>query len=75
MVEAASVSAHLGRPPGTDRAPSNEYRESEQRAALVREYLIGRYNLKPQNPGALPLSDTPPERPERKTGTEFRWSF
>lgn len=42
--------------------PSDEYLKSEQRAAMVREYLIGRFQLKPQNTGAMPLSDSPPDK-------------
>ncbi|HKD04523.1 MAG TPA: MlaD family protein [Bryobacteraceae bacterium] len=47
-------------------APSEEYLKSDQRASIVREYLIDRFQLKPQNTGLMPLSDSPPE----KTGKE-----
>jgi hypothetical protein len=43
-------------------SPSDEYRKSEQRAGLVRDYLMSRFSLKPQNTGAMPLSNIPPER-------------
>jgi hypothetical protein len=52
----------------TRGAPSEEYLKSEQRANLVREYLVNRFQLKPQNTGAMPLNDSPPE----KTGKE-KW--
>lgn len=40
--------------------PSDEYMKSEQRASLVRDYLVMRFQLKEQNTGAMPLSDSPP---------------
>ncbi len=43
-------------------APSEEYLKSEQRATIVRQYLIDRFQLKPQSTGAMPLSDSPPEQ-------------
>lgn len=48
-------------------SPSDEYRKSEQRATLVREYLISRFSLKPQNTGAMPLNDTSPEKTGKQT--------
>jgi hypothetical protein len=47
-------------------APSEKYLKSDQRATMVRQYLMERFQLKPQNTGAMPLTDTPPE----KTGKE-----
>lgn len=41
---------------------SEEYLKSEQRAALVRDYLVKRFQLKPDYTGAMPLSDSPPEK-------------
>jgi len=46
-------------------APSDEYRQSENRATQVREYLIQRFSLKPQNTGAMPLSNTPPDKTDK----------
>lgn len=43
-------------------APSEEYLVSEQRATIVREYLIAHFQLKPDYTGAMPLSDSPPEK-------------
>lgn len=48
-------------------APSEEYRVSEERATLVREYLVNRYRLKPENTGAMPLSDSPPEKTDKQS--------
>ena len=43
-------------------SPAEEYRKSEQRAELVRDYLASRFQLKPQYTGTMPLSDSPPEQ-------------
>ncbi|HLI83556.1 MAG TPA: hypothetical protein VKV17_06535 [Bryobacteraceae bacterium] len=44
------------------REHGQEDRTSEQRATLVRDYLIQRLSLKPELTGAMPLSDRPPEQ-------------
>ena len=47
--------------------PAEEYRESQERATLVREYLISRFKLKPENTGAMPLGDLPPEQADKQS--------
>jgi hypothetical protein len=47
-------------------APSEEYEKSDERATLVRQYLMEHFQLQPQKTGSMPLSDSPPE----KTGKE-----
>ena len=47
-------------------APSDQYLASQTRATLVRDYLISRFHLKPQNTGAMPLNDEPPEKIEKQ---------
>lgn len=42
--------------------PAEQYRESEERASAVRDYLMQRFELKPQYTGAMPLGDSPPEK-------------
>jgi len=39
------------------------YRLSKQRAGIVREYLIGRYGLAPQNTGSISLGSESPGSP------------
>jgi outer membrane protein OmpA-like peptidoglycan-associated protein len=41
---------------------ADEYRVSEERAEAVRDYLMSRFELKPQYTGTMPLSDSPPEQ-------------
>jgi hypothetical protein len=41
----------------------DRYRLSKQRAGLVREYLIGRYGLSPQNTGYIALGSEAPGSP------------
>lgn len=48
-------------------SPAEEYRDSEERASLVRDYLMTRFELKPEFAGAMPLSDMPPEKSGQTT--------
>lgn len=41
---------------------SEEYLKSDERATLVRDYLVKKFQLKPDYAGAMPLSDSPPEK-------------
>lgn len=41
---------------------AERYRESAERASVVRDYLISRFQLKPDFTGAIPLSDEPPKQ-------------
>lgn len=45
--------------------PAEQYRKSEERATLVRDYLMMRFQLKPENTGAMPLSSSPPDQTGR----------
>ncbi len=43
------------------RSPDKQFRESQQRAAMVQEYLEARFQLNPKLVGSIPLGDSPPE--------------
>jgi outer membrane protein OmpA-like peptidoglycan-associated protein len=42
-------------------SPDQEFRESQQRAAAVQDYLEARFQLNPKLVGRIPLADSPPE--------------
>ncbi|HEY1758499.1 MAG TPA: MlaD family protein [Bryobacteraceae bacterium] len=42
-------------------SPDEEFRESQQRAALVQQYLVARFQLNPKLVGSIPLGDSPPK--------------
>jgi phospholipid/cholesterol/gamma-HCH transport system substrate-binding protein len=52
----------------TAGALGDRYSTGKTRAALVREYILGRYQLTPQSTGYIALTDTPAESP---TGDRF----
>ncbi len=47
-------------------SPDEEYRRSQERAAAVQQYLEGRFRLKPDLVGAIPLEGLPPEASGKK---------
>jgi hypothetical protein len=47
-------------------AASEKYQKSDERATMVRQYLMEHFQLQPQKTGSMPLSGSPPE----KTGKE-----
>jgi outer membrane protein OmpA-like peptidoglycan-associated protein len=42
-------------------SPAQQFRDSQQRAAVVQEYLQGRFQLNPKLVGSIPLGASPPE--------------
>jgi outer membrane protein OmpA-like peptidoglycan-associated protein len=42
-------------------SPAEEFRESQQRAAVVQQYLVSRFQLNPKLVGSMPLGDSPPK--------------
>jgi phospholipid/cholesterol/gamma-HCH transport system substrate-binding protein len=40
---------------------ADEFRESQQRAAAVQQYLVARFQLNPKMVGSIPLGDSPPK--------------
>jgi phospholipid/cholesterol/gamma-HCH transport system substrate-binding protein len=47
-------------------SPDEEFRESQQRAAVVQDYLEARFQLNPKLVGRIPLGDSPPESSGKK---------
>ena len=43
--------------------PAEQYLRSQARAALVRDYLVAKFDLDPQGTGAIPLSAHSPDSP------------
>ncbi len=51
----------------TEGSMGERYRLSRQRAAIVREYVLGRYSLLPQNTGYIALGSDAPGSPSGDT--------
>jgi phospholipid/cholesterol/gamma-HCH transport system substrate-binding protein len=47
-------------------SPDEQFRESQQRAAAVQQYLLARFQLNPKLVGMIPLGDSPPESSGKK---------
>ncbi len=47
-------------------SPDEQFRESQQRAAVVQAYLDARFQLNPKLVGSIPLGDSPPESSGKK---------
>ena len=69
----SAMSAYLEYVPGnpmmvegfaTDGTRDERFRRARQRAGVVREYLMGRYHLKPQNTGFIALGADAADSPE-----------
>ena len=69
----ANILPHLPNKPlmiegySSEGPEAERYRESEARATAVRDYLMSRFQLKPEFTGTMPLSDHPPEQTGKTT--------